>query len=208
MIEIKNLNKRYDNHIIFNHFNLMIPDQSLIAIVGDSGSGKTTLLNIIGLLEDYDSGEVYINNKKIDYNSKEAVLALRNEISYLFQNFALIDSMSVEENLKIVLEYRNISKKEKKDMISQSLENVGLNGIESRMVYTLSGGQQQRVALARVLLKNGSIVLCDEPTGSLDKKNSKIILSLLKKMRDNGKTVVIVTHDQSVADECDSILEI
>lgn len=178
------------------------------AIVGKSGSGKTTLLNIMGLLEDSDQGDVYIAGKPVAFQSQDAVFALRYQISYLFQNFALIESMNIIDNLMIALEYKDLKKKEKIQCIKEALKQVGLEGIEKRKVYTLSGGQQQRVALARVIIKDASIILCDEPTGSLDKDNAQDIINILKEMKQQDKTVIIVTHDQSIAQQCDRVIQL
>ncbi|WP_050637380.1 putative bacteriocin export ABC transporter [Candidatus Stoquefichus sp. SB1] len=208
MIEVKNICKAYGENIIFNHLNLKIETGSMNAIVGKSGSGKTTLLNIIGLLEDFDEGEVLIEGQPIVFQSKEATMTLRFKISYLFQNFALIDSMSVIDNLKIALEYKDMKKKEKMKCIKEALEKVGLANYENRKIYTLSGGQQQRVAIARVIIKDSPIVLCDEPTGSLDHENAQDIMNILKEMCYQGKTVVIVTHDNHISQQCDRIIEL
>ena len=208
MIEIKNLTKLYDHQYIFKNFNLKIPKQTMVAIMGKSGKGKTTLLNIIGLLEDYQSGEVIIDGQSITYGSLDAMLALRYQISYLFQNFALIDTMSVEDNLKIALEYSSLTKKEKELAIKEALKSVGLSGKEKRKVHTLSGGQQQRVARARIILKDSPIILCDEPTGSLDHDNAMIIMKLLMQLRNQGKTIIIVTHDSSIAQLCDTVINL
>ncbi len=208
MIEVKNIYKAYGENIIFNHLNLKIETGSMNAIVGKSGSGKTTLLNIIGLLEDFDEGEVLIEGQPIVFQSKEATMTLRFKISYLFQNFALIDSMSVIDNLKIALEYKDMKKKEKMKCIKEALEKVGLANYENRKIYTLSGGQQQRVAIARVIIKDSPIVLCDEPTGSLDHENAQDIMNILKEMCYQGKTVVIVTHDNHISQQCDRIIEL
>lgn len=208
MIEIRNLTKSYDNQYIFRNFNLKIPKKTMVAIMGKSGKGKTTLLNIIGLIEDYQSGEVIIDGKSITYDSKDAMMALRYQISYLFQNFALIDTMSVEDNLKIALEYSFLDRKEKETAIKNALEAVGLSGKEKRKIHSLSGGQQQRVAMARVILKDSPIILCDEPTGSLDKENAMMIMKLLMTLKEKGKTIVIVTHDQGIAQLCDDTIQL
>lgn len=208
MIEVKNITKAYDENVIFQNYNLKIKKGSMNAIVGKSGSGKTTLLNIMGLLEDSDQGDVYIAGKPVAFRSQDAVFALRYQISYLFQNFALIESMNIIDNLMIALEYKDLKKKEKIQCIKEALKQVGLEGIEKRKVYTLSGGQQQRVALARVIIKDAPIILCDEPTGSLDKDNTQDIINILKEMKQQDKTVIIVTHDQSIAQQCDRVIQL
>lgn len=207
MIQLKNITKKYQSKTIFNHFNLKIEDNELVAIVGNSGSGKSTLLNIIGLLESIDDGEIIINNNIIS-NKKQILLLMRYDIGYMFQNNALIDDYTVEENLNIVLKYLNLNKKQKQTMINQALLSVGLQGYEKRKIYSLSGGEAQRIAFSKLLLKKPKIVLCDEPTGSLDSTNTKIIMDLLLKYHSSGATVVIVTHDLNIANQCQRIIHI
>ncbi len=207
MIQLKNMTKKYQSKTIFNHFNLKIEENELVAIVGNRGSGKSTLLNIIGLLESIDDGEIIINNKIIS-SKKQILLLMRYDIGYMFQNNALIDDYTVEENLNIVLKYLNLNKKQKQTMINQALLSVGLQGYEKRKIYSLSGGEAQRIAFSKLLLKKPKIVLCDEPTGSLDSTNTKIIMDLLLKYHSSGATVVIVTHDLNIANQCQRIIHI
>lgn len=207
MIQLKNITKKYQSKTIFNHFNLKIEDNEFVAIVGNSGSGKSTLLNIIGLLESIDDGEIIINNKIIS-SKKQILLLMRYDIGYMFQNNALIDDYTVEENLNIVLKYLNLNKRQKQTMINQALLSVGLQGYEKRKIYSLSGGEAQRIAFSKLLLKKPKIVLCDEPTGSLDSTNTKIIMDLLLKYHSRGATVVIVTHDLNIANQCQRIIHI
>lgn len=208
MIEVKNISKAYGENVIFQNFNLKIKKGSMNAIVGKSGSGKTTLLNIIGLLENSDEGQICIAGQPIVFQSQNATMVLRYQISYLFQNFALIESMNVIDNLMIALEYKDLKKKEKIQCIKEALKKVGLENIEKRKVYTLSGGQQQRVALARVIIKDTPIILCDEPTGSLDGENAQDVINILKEMSRQDKTVIIVTHDYQIAQQCDRIIRL
>ncbi|GKX68988.1 ABC transporter ATP-binding protein [Inconstantimicrobium mannanitabidum] len=208
VIELKNVSKSYDKKIL-NNLSIKIEENEIVAIVGESGKGKSTLLNIIGLLEDADSGEVIIDNEKsIKINSSKATKIIREKISYLFQNFALIEQETVFENLEIALKYVKLKKADKIDLIKSALKSVDLEGYEKRKIYELSGGEQQRVAMARVVLKPSKIVLADEPTGSLDCNNRNKIMSLLKQLNKKGKTIVIVTHDREVANSCDRIIEL
>lgn len=207
-VVLKNINKKFDNHQVLRDFSLKIKDKEMVAITGGSGSGKTTILNIIGLIEKSDSGSLQIFDKKdLKINTRKSEEVIRNYIGYLFQNFALIDNETVEENLKIGLKYVK-EKNKHKEMIRNVLKEVGLEGYEKRKVYGLSGGEQQRVAIARVMLKPSKLILADEPTGSLDAKNRKIVIDLLKKLNDMGKTVVIVTHDDYVASQCERVVSI
>ena len=199
MIKIDKLNKKYENRTVFKDFGIEFEEGAFVSIYGESGSGKSTLLNIIGLLEKFDSGDVIINGRKnIGIDSKEAILMRRNEISYLFQSYALIDEMTVYDNLKLSLEYRKYSKSEKDEKIREVLKYVGLSDKIKRFVYELSGGEQQRVAMARVLLHDTNIILADEPTGSLDEKNKQVILELLKKENEKGKTIIVATDDKDI----------
>lgn len=207
-IELKNIKKSFHGQVILNHFSATIKQGDMVAIVGGSGSGKTTLLNIIGLIEKADEGSIQIfDQKNIKPNTKQAEIAIRKYIGYLFQNFALIDNESVEENLKIGLKYVP-NKKQHPAMIKNVLKEVGLEGYEKRKIFELSGGEQQRVAIARVMLKPSQLILADEPTGSLDPVNRDIVMELLKKMHASGKTVLIVTHDAHVANQCSTVLKI
>lgn len=199
IVKVINLNKNFGSRNILNNFNLSIEEQEIITITGKSGCGKSTLLNIIGLLDEYTSGSLLINGKEISkISSKEAVLLRRYHIGYIFQNYALIERSTVEENLKLAARYT--SEKDKKGIIQQALSKVGLEGYEKKKVYELSGGEQQRVAIARVFIKPCSLILADEPTGSLDSANKLLVLNLLEQLRQEGKTVIIVTHDLDIAE--------
>jgi len=169
--------------------------------MGVSGAGKSTLLNIIGMLEKADSGDIEILGvKNPDFNSARGVKLLRHSISYLFQNYGLVDSETILYNLKITTKFSKYSRSEEKEKIAKALEKVGLSGFEKKKVYQLSGGEQQRVAMSKIILKSSKLILADEPTGSLDSANRKDVLELLKEMNQNGSTVIVVTHD-AIVDE-------
>ncbi|CAM2076883.1 MAG: putative bacteriocin export ABC transporter [uncultured Clostridium sp.] len=207
VIELKNINKNYGNKYLFKNLNFSIKKGEMIAITGASGSGKSTLLNIIGLIDKPNSGEVSICGNKNPYDKEKIKLNLfRNNIGYLFQNYALVDNYTVSKNLDIALEY--VKGKYKKKLKEEALDKVGLLDKLNNKVFELSGGEQQRVALARLILKENDIILADEPTGSLDEDNKAIILRLLKELNNEGKTVVVVTHDKVVADMCDREINI
>lgn len=209
MISIVNLYKKIGSKEVFNNFSLDIAKGELVAIVGPSGSGKTTLLNIMGLIEDEFSGTYsFEGNNNIKINSGKSQKIIREKISYLFQNFALIDNETVKYNLLLALKYVNCDKKEKIQKIKIVLEQLGLEEKLDSKVSELSGGEQQRIAVARVILKPSCLVLADEPTGSLDTTNRDNIIQLLKQMNQNGKTIVIVTHDVEVANTCDRIINL
>lgn len=193
-IRLENINKSYGKHKILDNLNISIFPEDFITIIGASGSGKSTLLNILGTLEDYDSGEVESFGYKDpikDY--KNSMILRREKIAYLFQNFALIENMTVKENLDIALKYSKY--KNNKEKIRQILDMLGVIDKIDNKIYELSGGQQQRVAMARVLLKPYQILLADEPTGSLDKSNKDILIKILIEENKKGKTIVVVSHD-------------
>ncbi|MBG0788071.1 MAG: ATP-binding cassette domain-containing protein, partial [Anaerolineaceae bacterium] len=165
-----------------------------------SGAGKTTLLNIIGMLDVPDSGSIIIRGQENPkFSSRDSNLLRRYDISYLFQNYGLVDAETVAENIKIVTRFKKLTKQEQKATIAGALEKLGLPGFESKKVYTLSGGEQQRVALAKVLVKSPAIILADEPTGSLDADNRDYIMQMLQDLNEQGKTIVVVSHDPKVA---------
>ena len=205
MIEIKNLNKKINDKVIFNNLNLTIEDGEMLAISGASGSGKTTLLNILGKLDKEYDGNIIIDNKNLKTITQTNYL--RNTIGYLFQNYALADNLTVTRNLDFSLKYSDDKSLEAKE---NALEMVGLDPKEylNKKIYTLSGGEQQRVALARLFLKPCSIILADEPTGSLDVKNRDVVLEILRKMNEHGKTVIVVTHDPYVLTVCNRVIKI
>ncbi|OWW09889.1 bacteriocin ABC transporter ATP-binding protein [Bacillus sp. MB353a] len=197
MIKISNMHKTFLDKTIFKDFNLEVRTGEFVGVYGKSGKGKTTLLNIIGTLEKPDSGEVLIMEKNIE-NKKTKRQLLRDEIGFIFQNYALIDNETVNNNLEIALKHKKMSKPEKKEAIHSALVEVGLIGYGEKKVHTLSGGEQQRIAITRLLLKDPSIILADEPTGSLDNENRDVIISLFKKLHQKGKTIIVVTHDTSL----------
>lgn len=194
---------------ILKNLDWNIENGELVALIGQSGSGKSTLLNIIGLIEPFDSGELNFNGiKGIKVNTSKSQAIIRDQISYLFQNYALVDNETVKYNLDLALKYTKKSKQEKKDIISNILSKVGLADTESKKIYELSGGEKQRIAVARAFIKPSNLVLANEPTGSLDDENRENILNLIIELNKSGKTVIIVTHDQYVAQACSRIINI
>lgn len=181
----------------------------MVAITGRSGSGKTTLLNILGLLEKPDSGRIKLFDEKDQrIGPLRRNRLLRTKISYLFQNYALIDNETVEYNLEIPLMYSKVGKKEKRKMKMDVLKRMGLEIALKQKIHELSGGEQQRVAIARILLKPSEMILADEPTGSLDAENRNEIMRILKELNDEGKTIIIVTHDQYVTEKCSRVINL
>ncbi|WP_339164569.1 putative bacteriocin export ABC transporter [Siminovitchia sp. FSL W7-1587] len=206
MIEVNKLIKSYLGKNIIHNLSFTIKDGDIVALVGPSGAGKSTLLNMIGGIEPFDSGEIKIDNQSLS-NAKQRISLLRNKVGFLFQNYALIDQETVDKNLEIALKF-NTTGKNKQELKKEVLSKVGLVDKLSHKVYQLSGGQQQRVALARLMLKPCSIILADEPTGALDSDNRDLVLQHLKQFNEAGKTIIVATHDEVVADFADYRIEL
>lgn len=204
MIEIKNISKKFGKKIVLDNVSFVIPDNSIFGIKGASGSGKTTLLNIIGLIEDKDGGEIFYDGKKIVSNKQIKALH-RKEVSLIFQNSGLIANETVCQNLELLYSLRNENKQKRKEEIQKSLSILGIEDLIDNKVYELSGGEQQRVALAKCLLKDAKYILADEFTASLDGKNRELVLYIIKKIKERGKTIIIVSHDDEVLKICDYI---
>lgn len=199
MIKINEICKKYDEKVLFQNYCLEIPDGSFVIIRGDSGSGKSTLLNMIGGIEYPDSGSIIVNG--FDVSKKKKQKYFSEVVGFLFQNFALLENKTVLENL-------NLIKKTGRTGVSidEALKRVGLEKEKNKKVYKLSGGEQQRVALARLMIKKCSVLLADEPTGSLDKKNSEIVMKILHDLNRQGKTVIVVTHDDDIIEKEDMVI--
>lgn len=199
MIKINEICKKYDEKVLFQNYSLEIPDGSFVIIRGDSGSGKSTLLNMIGGIEYPDSGSIIVNG--FDVSKKKKQKYFSEVVGFLFQNFALLENKTVLENL-------NLIKKTGRTGVSidEALKKVGLEKEKNKKVYKLSGGEQQRVALARLMIKKCSVLLADEPTGSLDKKNSEIVMKILHDLNRQGKTVIVVTHDDNIIEKEDMVI--
>lgn len=202
MIEIKNLSKSFGEKKLFENYSLQIDDGEFVIFTGVSGCGKTTLLNMIGSLEKADSGEITVDSMDITKKKNQREY-LKRKVGFLFQNFALVDNKTVEDNLRLV----------KNDCrsgvsIEEALKMVGLSDKAKQKVYSLSGGEQQRAALARLIVKKCDCVLADEPTGSLDRKNADTVFSILEKINESGKTVIMVTHDESFKHKGKRVIEL
>lgn len=202
MITIKNLSKSFGEKKLFDNYSLQINDGEFVIFTGVSGCGKTTLLNMIGSLEKADSGEITVDGMDITQKKNQREY-LKRKVGFLFQNFALVDSKTVEDNLKLV---KNNCRSGVS--IEEALEMVGLSDKAKQKVYSLSGGEQQRAALARLIVKKCDCVLADEPTGSLDRKNADTVFSILEKINESGKTVIMVTHDESFREKGKRVIEL
>lgn len=202
MITIKNLSKSFGEKKLFENYSLQINDGEFVIFTGVSGCRKTTLLNMIGSLESADSGEIEVDSMDITQKKNQREY-LKRKVGFLFQNFALVDNKTVEENLKLV---KNNCRSGVS--IEEALEMVGLSDKAKQKVYSLSGGEQQRAALARLIVKKCDCVLADEPTGSLDRKNADTVFSILEKINESGKTVIMVTHDESFREKGKRVIEL
>ncbi len=196
-VEIKNVNKHFGEKRLFDNFSCDIKQGDFVVITGASGCGKTTLLNMIGGLESVTSGKISVAGLEIT-NQKNLQIYYRDIVGFVFQNFALVEQKTVEENLKM------IHKKGQTEVsVQEALRSVGMEKALKQKVYSLSGGEQQRIALARLRLKNCQLILADEPTGSLDRKNGQLVMEILHEMNAEGKTVIMVTHDESLIQDMD-----
>ncbi len=199
MIAWNGLTKSYGKIPVLRNMTGSVEPGDILILSGVSGAGKSTLLNILGLLERFDAGDIFWWGKKnVRPFSRDAERILATKIGYLFQNFALIEHQTVAENLEIAMIRVRVDKRERVARIRQALAKVGLDGYEEKRIFECSGGEQQRIAIARLLLKPCELILADEPTGSLDIENKKIILDLLIQLHTDGKTLVISTHDEEV----------
>lgn len=208
LIEIRNLYKSYDGKKnVLNDLNFHLRKGEMVVIEGKSGSGKSTLMNIIGLLDGFDSGTFILNGKRIRPHSQTRYSKMRASlIGFVFQSYYLIDSISVRENIMLPLLYCDKSiDKNLKDTYMSLLKELDIIHLENKKVALLSGGEKQRVALARAILKNPEIIIADEPTGNLDSENKGIVIGILRKLVQNGKSVIMVTHDVSISNETESI---
>ncbi len=202
MIALENITKKFGDHVLFDQFSLEIPEGSFLVIAGKSGCGKTTLLNMIGGLEQPDQGRILIDGKEI-HSRRSMRNFFTYQVGFLFQNFALLEDETVLENLNLVQKHARAA-----ISAEQTLEQVGLLEKKDAKVYQLSGGEQQRVALARLRYKQCSIILADEPTGSLDAENARVVLQILHRLNDHGKTIVLVTHSEKIMEMEQNVLRL
>lgn len=213
MIKLDNVTKVYETQGVktnaLNGICLDIEDGEMIAIMGPSGSGKSTLLNIIGCMDLLTCGKYEYNECEVNLLKPSRLNTFRKEhISFVFQNFALMKDYTVYENVELPLLTRNIVKKERKRIVNEKLELMGISELAKKFPTQISGGQQQRCAIARALAAGNDMILADEPTGALDSKTGDEIMEVLKWVNELGKTVIIITHDRKVAEKCNRIVEI
>ena len=212
MIQLKDINKTYHNgaplHVL-KGIDLDIRKGEFVSIMGASGSGKSTLLNILGILDNYDTGEYYLNGKQKKNLSENKAAEYRNRmIGFIFQSFNLISFKDAVENVALPLFYQGVGRRERNAMALEYLERLGLKDWAHHMPNEMSGGQKQRVAIARALITQPQIILADEPTGALDSKTSVEVMQILKDLHETGMTIVVVTHESGVANQTDKIIHI
>lgn len=207
MIKIDNLTKTFEERPIFSQFNLTFQKGMVYALIGESGSGKTTLLNILANLEDFDEGHILYDDKALKtIKSKDY---FRNYLGYLFQNFGLLESQSIKENLDLGLVGQKPDRKERENLQFEALNQVGLSYLNlDQKIYTISGGEAQRVALDKIILKNPPLILADEPTAALDPKNASEVMSLLLSLKDDSRIIIIATHNPSIWEKADKIIDL
>ena len=201
MLEMKNVTKTFGNFKALDDLTLTVPSGRVYGLVGPNGAGKSTAIRHLTGVYRPDSGSVTLcGARNPSFSSRAAVHLRRHKLSYLFQNYGLVDTDTVEANMKLATRFGKAKGKAEKERIADALAQVGLSGYERRKVYTLSGGEQQRVALAKIIAKSPDIILADEPTGSLDERNRSYVMDILKELNRQGKTIVVVTHDPYVSD--------
>ncbi|CAJ1610759.1 ABC transporter ATP-binding protein [Clostridium perfringens] len=213
IIELKNITKIYGSGEAkvnaLNGINLTINKGDFVAIMGASGCGKSTLLSILGCMDTYTDGEYFLNNKSINKENINKLSNIRNkEISFIFQNFALIREYTVFENIELPLKIRKLDRNKINTKVMQAMENMGIVHLKDKLISNISGGEQQRTALARALVQDSSIILADEPTGSLDYENGLKIMNLFKLLNEKyNKTIILVTHDENVANQAKQLIK-
>ena len=205
MIQMNEVEKIYQTDMIetvaLSRISLRVDDGEFVAITGPSGSGKTTFLNVLGLLDDFQSGRYLIDDIDVRGMSDRQLSKLRNEkIGFIFQGFNLIPDLDVFDNIDVPLRYRGIKRADRKQCIEDALKAVGLMGRRHHYPSQLSGGQQQRVAIARVLASETRLILADEPTGNLDTSMAREVMDLLQEANERGTTIIMVTHSPECAD--------
>ena len=194
---------------VLHNINMTIKKNEFISIVGPSGSGKSTLMHLIGLLDTPTSGRIFLDNEDVSKLSEEKMASVRNrKIGFVFQTFNLIPRTSALANVELPLIYAGVSDEQRKEKATKMLESMGLGERIYHFPNQLSGGEQQRVAIARALINNPSLILADEPTGNLDSKTGNQIMEIFKKLKKEGNTIVLVTHDMEVAKVADRIVKI
>lgn len=213
MIELKAIRKAYQTGsqtlIVLKGIDCSIRSGELVAIMGSSGSGKSTMLNVLGLLDDFDEGSYHLNGQSMQGLSEKAAARYRSDfLGFVFQSFNLISYKTALENVALPLYYQGVPRKERQAKALAYLEKVGLADWAEHLPNQMSGGQKQRVAIARALIANPKVILADEPTGALDSVTSDEVMALLKEINKEGITIVVVTHENEIAEQCDRVIRL
>lgn len=211
MIKLNNLSKVYRTAYMettaLNNINIHIGKGEFVAVMGPSGCGKSTLLNVVGMIDSPSDGEYYFDGTEVGHCSENELVDVRKKnIGFIFQNFNLIDDLTVSENVDLPLLYLGIAKKERKERVAEALELVGLEARAKHKPQELSGGQQQRVAVARSIVGDPKLILADEPTGNLDTKNGDEVMAMLDRLKQKGVTILMVTHSPEHGERADRII--
>ncbi len=213
LIEVKDVYKIYnpgENEVhALDGVSLTIDEGEFVAIIGQSGSGKSTLMNMLGLLDKCTSGEYYLNGKEVSFLTDDEQSEIRNkQIGFIFQGFNLIPSLTAQGNVELPLIYRGMKRDERHTLSTEALTRVGLEKRMNHRPSQMSGGQQQRVAIARAVAARPPIILADEPTGNLDTSSGREVMRILHELSDEGRTIILITHDNSIADEANRVIRI
>lgn len=213
LVEIKDVCKIYnpgENEVrALDHVSLTIDEQEFVAIIGHSGSGKSTLMNMLGCLDVPTSGEYWLHGQDVSALSDDELSDIRNrEIGFIFQGFNLIPNLTALENVELLLIYRGVSKSVREELSVEALKKVGLEHRMDHKPSEMSGGQQQRVAIARAIAQAPPVILADEPTGNLDSNSTKEIMDILKGLHKEGRTVILITHDNEIAAQAKRVIKI
>lgn len=212
MIKLDNISKVYansENKKALDNVSINIEDGEFVAIMGESGSGKSTLINIIGMMDKETSGKYELDNiniSNLSINQREKIR--KDNISFIFQQFALVKRYTIYENVELPLIAKGIPQRKRKQIIMEALKSLGIDDIAKKYAMNTSGGQQQRAAIARAVVNDSKYILADEPTGALDSSNGEEVMTLLKKLHKEGKTIIMVTHNEKLAKMAGRIIKI
>ena len=213
LIDVRDVYKIYnpgENEVrALDGVSLTVDEGEFVMIVGQSGSGKSTLMNMLGLLDICSTGEYYINGKNVSHLSDDELSEIRNkEIGFIFQGFNLIPSLTAQGNVELPLIYRGVKREEREKLSKEALNRVGLGKRMNHLPSQISGGQQQRVAIARAVAARPPIILADEPTGNLDSHSGKDVMKILHELNEEGRTIILITHDNSIAEEGTRVIRV